>query len=136
MIVFCALVLAVLPLIVVVGTREILLVLAEDKLYFYRCEVEQYMSASRKSTSSSFADGEMLYSDIISMEFKRRKFSIQSNRITPPRIIIYGNDFDVTVPAFRFLIKQIEQHKENVSITCIAEPAPETNYGEGLWAIL
>ncbi len=122
-----------LPFAMTVCSRAPVCALADDKLYFFHCEVTRYKSTTGISESTGYTNGSLLYSDIKVMEFLRMEYSRRV--ITPSRIVVRGDGFSVTVFAYRSLIKKINEKTDKpiaVNLDGQNEPIVDEK-PQGLW---
>ncbi len=128
-----------LPFAFFISYRKPVCVLGEDKFYFFNCEITKFKNPSSISKSIGWTNSSFLYSDIRKIEFLRTKFSGGDKRgfcgIIPSRIVIYGNDFSVTVVAYKSLVKRIDEKMKNhaVSSDIIADEQTSDEKPSGLW---
>ena len=100
-----------LPIALLLGSRKTSYIMGTDKLYFFNSQVNCLANEKRKKMRCVRTSGSVDYSDItdfryIGIEFEghpRKKY------ITPPRVVIIGDDFEVEIYAYKNLIKRIKE---------------------------
>ena len=98
-----------LPTALLLSFRETVCILGEDKLYFFHSRVVRPKNENRKQKSVVWTSGSVDYADI--KEFRslgaERHGRPGKGRITPHRIVIIGEDFEVEIYGFKSLIRKI-----------------------------
>ncbi len=104
------------PISLLFNIRKVSYIIAEDKLYFFDSQVKRLNGENRKKDTYVRTSGSVDYSDIkdlyyLAVEIKGfpQKHYGQMRTITPPRVVIIGNDFEVEIYANKNLIKKIKQ---------------------------
>ncbi len=129
---------AAIPFMLAMAGRHVVCVIGPCELYFFAAEVKK-KKKDQKSESTASTNGMLLYSDIREIEFLPAGFersyggrSLFDLRL--PHICICGEDFTVTFPARRALIKRInEKRDEIVFVGGIPEDAAAPEKPTGLW---
>lgn len=99
-----------LPVALLLSFRETVCILGEDKLYFFHSRVVRPKNEKRKQKSVVWTSGSVDYADIkefrsLGMEKHGRS---GESVITPHRIVIIGEDFEVEIYGFKSLIQKIK----------------------------
>ncbi|MGM9648291.1 MAG: hypothetical protein ACI3YH_09190 [Eubacteriales bacterium] len=114
-------VLSAVPFAMTVGSIKPICVLGEDRVYFFYCEVVKFNNSSDVSKSIGVTNGSFLYSDIRKIDYLPAKCTapngVRYSRITPSRIVVYGEEFSVTIFAYRSLIKRIAEKSKDQTLT-------------------
>ena len=107
-------ILLALPGALLLSFRETSYILCDDRLYFFNSLVIRLKNEKRKKESRTRTNGCVCYSDIKGFRY----LSIESygyprtRIITPPRVVIIGDDFEVEIYAYKRLIKRIKLLQE------------------------
>ena len=103
------------PVALLVSFREISYIISEDKLYFFSSQVTRLRSEKCKKDSNVRTNGSVDYSDIKGFRYLGiESYGYPRKRIiTPPRVVIIGDDFEVEIYAYKNLIKGIKALNRN-----------------------
>ena len=104
-------VLLALPAAMVLNFRETSYIISEYKLYFFNSQVIRLRNEKRKKESRVRTNGSVCYSDIKDFRYLGiESYGYPRKRIiTPPRVVIIGDDFEVEIYAYKSLIKRIKE---------------------------
>ncbi len=100
-----------LPVAMLLSFREISYIMGKDKLYFFNSQVIRLKNENRKKESRVRTNGSVCYSDIKDFRYLGiESYGYPRKRIiTPPRVVIIGDDFEVEIYAYKNLIKRIKE---------------------------
>ncbi len=116
--------------------RKILCIVTKEKFYFFKSSVIKYKSKTKKSKDAGCCSGTVEYADIVKTDYIYRNwFGGRYQRKIPGRLVIFGENFEITIFAPHLVQKKLE--------ACIAvlptyaiddiEYAEAPVYPEGLW---
>ena len=107
-------VLLALPVALLLSFRETSYILGEDGLYFFNSQVIRLKKENRKKESRIRTNGYVCYNDIKGFRYLGvESYGYPRKRIiTPPRVVIIGDDFEVKIYAYKSLIKRIKSLQE------------------------
>ena len=109
-------VLLALPIAMMISFRETSYIMGKDKLYFFSSQVTCFKNQNRKNMRGVATNGSVDYSDINDFRYVGVEFEWyypKNIRITPPRVVIIGDDFEVEIYAYKNLIKRIKKLNQN-----------------------
>ena len=100
-----------LPVALLLGFRKTSYIMGTDKLYFFNSQVNYLANEKRKKMLSVMTNGSVCYSDIKDFRYLEIEFEGHPRKkyITPPRVVIIGDDFEVEIYAYKNLIKRIKE---------------------------
>lgn len=98
-----------LPVALLLSSRKISYIVGEERLYFFNSQVIRLPSEKRKKKRCVRTNGSVCYSDIRDFRY----LGMESNypwgkTVTPPRVVIISDDFEVEVYAYKKLINRIK----------------------------
>lgn len=106
-------VLLALPVALLLSFRKISYIIGEDKLYFFDSQIKRLQSENRKRESYVRTNGSIAYSDIKEFRYLDIKIDCYPHKrtkyITPPKVVIIGDDFEVEIFAYKSLINKIKE---------------------------
>lgn len=100
-----------LPVALLLGSRKTSYIMGTDKLYFFNSQVNCLANEKRKKKRSVRTNGSVCYSDIKDFRYLEIEFEGHPRKkyITPPKVVIIGDDFEVEIYAYKNLIKRIKE---------------------------
>lgn len=98
------------PAALLLGTRKVSYIIGDDKLYFFNAKVKCFQNVSHKNKCVR-TNGSICYSDINDFRYSGIEFEGHPRKkyITPPRVVLIGNGFEVEIYAYKSLINRIRE---------------------------
>ncbi|MBO5324157.1 MAG: hypothetical protein J6A88_08710 [Oscillospiraceae bacterium] len=105
-------VLLALPAALLLSSLKTSYIICKDRIYFFNSQVIRLKNEKRKKESRIRTNGSVGYSDIKNFRYLGIEFSSMGGPlrkyISPPRVVIIGDDFEVEVCAYKSLINRIK----------------------------